>query len=174
MSTIIDSLREMLELRDAGQAGRITEKHELDIVRDARAALEAARLRGDGEQGQAVAWQPIGTAPDNELVMVAIDKPGYSGMMFATYRDHQWYADDRDQTPFGGWTHWCPLPPMPSAALSTQPAPSEQVAASVAVPDEAIRQALVTHVPRVTDKKVETIIRYIRKLAAAPVAPTTK
>ena len=103
----------------------------------------AARLRGDGEQGQAVAWQPIGTAPDNELVMVAIDKPGYSGMMFATYRDHQWYADDRDQTPFGGWTHWCPLPPMPSAALSTQPAPSEQVAASVAVPDEAIRQALV-------------------------------
>ena len=50
-------------------------------------------------------------------------------------------------------------------------APSEQVAASVAVPDEAIRQALVTHVPRVTDKKVETIIRYIRKLAAAPVAP---
>ena len=85
----------------------------------------AARLRGDGEQGQAVAWQPIGTAPDNELVMVAIDKPGYSGMMFATYRDHQWYADDRDQTPFGGWTHWCPLPPMPSAALSTQPAPSE-------------------------------------------------
>ena len=44
-------------------------------------------------------------------------------------------------------------------------------AASVAVPDEAIRQALVTHVPRVTDKKVETIIRYIRKLAAAPVAP---
>ena len=45
------------------------------------------------------------------------------------------------------------------------------MAASVAVPDEAIRQALVTHVPRVTDKKVETIIRYIRKLAAAPVAP---
>ena len=57
------------------------------------------------------------------------------------------------------------------AALSTQPAPSEQVAASAAVPDEAIRQALVTHVPRVTDKKVETIIRYIRKLAAEPVAP---
>ena len=33
------SLREMLELRDAGQEGRLTEKHELDIVRDARAAL---------------------------------------------------------------------------------------------------------------------------------------
>ena len=115
----------------------------------------AARLRGDGEQGQAVAWQPIGTAPDNELVMVAIDKPGYSGMMFATYRDHQWYADDRDQTPFGGWTHWCPLPPMPSAALSTQPAPSEQVAASVAVPEgliyrveEAARRIDNGHAPR--------------------------
>ena len=138
-------------------------------LKDADAAVETllagvrkciekdARLRGEAAQGeqQAVAWQPIGTAPDNELVMVAIDKPGYSGMMFATYRDHQWYADDRDQTPFGGWTHWCPLPPMPSAALSTQPAPSEQVAASVAVPEgliyrveEAARRIDNGHAPR--------------------------
>lgn len=38
---VVASLREMLELREATQNGRVTEKHELDIVRDARAALSA-------------------------------------------------------------------------------------------------------------------------------------
>ena len=40
-----NSLREMLELREATQAGRLTERHELDIVRDARAALLAIKER---------------------------------------------------------------------------------------------------------------------------------
>jgi hypothetical protein len=33
------SLAEMIELRQAAQDGRATEKHELDIVRDAKAAI---------------------------------------------------------------------------------------------------------------------------------------
>ncbi|HEU4805430.1 MAG TPA: hypothetical protein VFS91_06430, partial [Nitrobacter sp.] len=37
----VASLREMLELREATQNGRVTDKPELDIVRDARAALSA-------------------------------------------------------------------------------------------------------------------------------------
>lgn len=40
---LFEALSEMLELRKATQDGRVTEKHELDIVRDARAALAIAQ-----------------------------------------------------------------------------------------------------------------------------------
>lgn len=42
-TSAVEALREMLELRDASQAGRLTDRHELDIVRDARAALAASQ-----------------------------------------------------------------------------------------------------------------------------------
>lgn len=37
-----------------------------------------------------------------------------------------------------------------------------------AVPDDAIRQALLTHVPRITGRKVDAVIAYVTKLSAAP------
>lgn len=40
------------------------------------------------------------------------------------------------------------------------------------VPEDALRQALLTHIPRITEKKIEAVVGYTRRLAAAPSAPT--
>lgn len=41
------ALREVLELRQATQDGVVTDRHELDIVRDARSLLAATRTTGE-------------------------------------------------------------------------------------------------------------------------------
>ena len=113
--------------------------------------MDVARLRGDGKQGQAVAWiKPDWSDPKN-----------FDGKSpVTTY-------------PQLGWT---PL------YIHPQSAPSEQVAASVVVPDEATIDRLaheayeihcntpIGHFPNDSKfPKWRAVVRHV--LAAAPVAP---
>lgn len=61
-------------------------------------------------------WMPIESAPEKTLVLVAIEKPGYSGMSIAAVREGQWRHDDVIGQEFGGWTHWQPMPGKPEIA----------------------------------------------------------
>lgn len=63
-------------------------------------------------------WLPIETAPnDGTVVLLAIERSGYSGMTLAYQKGGQWFKEETDDA-FGGWTHWMPLPTKPAPALT--------------------------------------------------------
>ena len=143
------------------------------LPRHCRAALDhiAARLRGDGEQYPEAAevcgeaYQVVGSLLDD----LGVFEHPHAQKALDNLSQHRMVHTD--------------VLPWPSfAALSTQPAPSEQVAASVAVPDEATIDRLaheayeihcntpIGHFPNDSNlPKWRAVVRHV--LAAAPVAP---
>ena len=130
------------------------------LPRHCRAALDyiADRLRGEAAQPVAVAGDAVRVLPEKWRETVA-------------YGDH---------SPEAMAVMRCAA--ELATALSTQPAPSEQVAASVAVPDEATIDRLaheayevhcntpIGHFPNDSNfPKWRAVVRHV--LAAAPVAP---
>lgn len=158
------------------------------------ASEAAARLRGDGEQGQAVALD----AYDAGLLS---DFGGGNVEWWQDYiraelgRAHDFYqsqADGLSAAPaapapvagdavgFDAWWMRTNGTPVTGSVAENAARAAWQAAlaqdrasqgAAAGVPEDALRQALLTHIPRITEKKIEAVVGYTRRLAAAPVAP---
>lgn len=81
--------------------------------RDSHTSTAWYAWQARASQGRSAEWQPIETAPKDELVLVAVefDRPGDWRMKVGSLSaDHgTWHVYGASWTP----THWMPLPPPP-------------------------------------------------------------